>query len=552
MASKKHRILQRKIICMALFFAIVPLSSLGLTIYYQFRVAYTTRIMQDLKNMAENRQHTIAIFLKERTAQLSLLVDGYTFNRLKDQEGLEEAFSSLQRHSRSFVDLGVIDADGRHLAYVGPYNLKKQNYRDTDWFNLALVNDKYISDVFMGFRKVPHFIIAVRGWSGDKPWILRATINSEVFDNIVGSAQVGENGDAFIINKEGILQTKPRSGGNVLEQSEYSGLIKAGFGNRVAMKGIGGEKALFATRWIKDKTWLLVIKQSPQHELRPLTIARFISIVVFVGGFFVILLSGFFITRLMMARLIQSEREKAALDDRLIQSSKMAALGKLAAGIAHEVNNPLAVIKEKAGWIQDLLEEEDVANSVNFKEFSDSLDKIDRHVERARKVTHRLLGFARRMEPMNERVNVNRVLDETISFLENEAKFNNIAILTDYFEELPETMSDSAQLQQVFLNILDNAIDAIGKNGEVKIQTTYNSEEKYIAVLFFDNGPGIPEEVQKKIFDPFYTTREVGKGTGLGLSISYSIMEKLGGRISVDSQDGHGTVFTIILPMKKG
>jgi len=232
-----------------------------------------------------------------------------------------------------------------------------------------------------------------------------------------------------------------------------------------------------------------------------------------------------------------------------MQSSKMAALGKMAAGIAHEINNPLAVIGEKAGWMKDLLGMEGVAQSENFQELSDAVTKIEYHVVRAKTVTHRLLWFARRMEPLSERLNINTVLDETIDFLENEARYRNIDIQTNYAPGLPLTTTDQSQLQQVFLNILNNGIDAIGKDGEIIINTriTKNNE---ISVVIHDNGPGMPKDVLQKIFDPFFTTKEVGKGTGLGLSISYSIIEKLGGRIMVASEEGQGTTFTIYLPVR--
>jgi two-component system NtrC family sensor kinase len=233
-----------------------------------------------------------------------------------------------------------------------------------------------------------------------------------------------------------------------------------------------------------------------------------------------------------------------------MQSSKMAALGKMAAGIAHEVNNPLAVIKEKVGWVKDLLVEEDIAKSENFKEFQDAMTKIEYHVERAKKVTHRLLGFARRMEPVEEKVDINKILSETIGFLENDARYKNIEIKTNFSEKLPETVSDSSQIQQVFLNILNNAIDAIGKDGEIQVRTNCILKDKEIAVCISDNGPGISNEMLQRIFDPFFTTKEVGRGTGLGLAISYSIVEKLGGRIMVASEIGKGTTFTIYFPVR--
>jgi two-component system NtrC family sensor kinase len=233
-----------------------------------------------------------------------------------------------------------------------------------------------------------------------------------------------------------------------------------------------------------------------------------------------------------------------------MQSSKMAALGKMAAGIAHEVNNPLAVIKEKVGWVKDLLVEEDIAKSKNFKEFQDAMTKIENHVERAKKVIHRLLGFARRMEPVEEKVDINKILSETIGFLENDARYKNIEIKTNFSEKLPETISDSSQIQQVFLNILNNAVDAIGKDGEIQIRTNCVWKDKEIVVCISDNGPGIPNEMLQRIFDPFFTTKEVGRGTGLGLAISYSIVEKLGGRIMVASEVGKGATFTIYFPVR--
>jgi len=271
---------------------------------------------------------------------------------------------------------------------------------------------------------------------------------------------------------------------------------------------------------------------------------------VVLGGVLLIAAGTVYVVNEMMAELIKADREKAILDSGLMQSSKMAALGKMAAGIAHEVNNPLAVIKEKVGWLKDLLSEEDIAGSENFDEFKDALNKIEHHVERAKKVTHRLLGFARRMEPTEEKVDINKVLSDTISFLENDARYKNIAIESNYSPVLPPTLSDSAQMQQVFLNILNNAIDAIGKDGAIQIRTSWNAKDKEIVVSIADDGPGIPNEVLTRIFDPFFTTKEVGHGTGLGLSISYSIVEKLGGRMLVASEVSKGTVFTIYLPVR--
>jgi two-component system NtrC family sensor kinase len=448
------------------------------------------------------------------------------------------------------VELGIIDQTGSHVAYSGPYKqLERVNYSHEVWFTEALVRGIYVSDVFLGFRKVPHFIISVARREGNRTWILRTSIDTDIFEAMVRAAQVGKAGDAYVVNGQNILQTTPRFGGKLLEKSIGPDL-SATVATHIEEVEFGGQTYLYAATMLAKNKWILVIKEDPQEALTPLLRARYTTIFIFVIGILTITAGTVFITRRMTEHLIQVDREKALLDAGLVESSKMAALGKLAAGVAHEVNNPLAVIKEKAGWMKDLLMDEDFDKKPIFREFEESIDRIDYHVERARKVIHRLLGFARRMEPVHEMVDINKIMDETIDFLEDEARFRNIYIQTDCYENLPQIKSDSSQLQQVFLNIIDNAIDALGKDGgEINIKTELRSKEKEIAIIIEDTGPGIPKDLLTKVFDPFVTTKKEGEGTGLGLSISFGIIQKLGGRIVVASDEGIGAAFKIYLPI---
>jgi two-component system, NtrC family, sensor kinase len=296
---------------------------------------------------------------------------------------------------------------------------------------------------------------------------------------------------------------------------------------------------------------VLVLREDPQEEMAPLFKARYAEALILIAGIFLVVVGTVFTTRSMMNELIRMEQEKAASDDLMVQSAKMAALGKMAAGIAHEINNPLAIIGEKAGWMKDLLEKEDIKESPNLMEFEDCIKKIERQVDRSRTITHRLLRFGRRMEPTEEMVDVNQILAETITFLENEAHYRDISIHTTYDDKLPRVTTDSAQLQQVFLNIINNAIDAIGKGGSINLKTSYDgANHGNVLIEISDNGPGIPKETLGKIFDPFFTTKSAQEGTGLGLSISYSIIEKLGGKITVASEEGKGTIFTIYVPAR--
>jgi len=550
MEEKYYKKLWWDIILTILGFSVIPLFVLGFVIYHQYRVSYSAKITESLKTLAENRVGSIDLFFDERISQLTTLANTNPLDRLRDEDYLNRVFNIIQTRSKSFIDLGIIDEEGNHLAYVGPYYniLKGVNYKNEEWFNAVMASGVYISDVFMGFRKFPHFIIAVLVREKNKIWILRATINSDIIESIVHAAQTGKHGDAFIINRHNILQTTPRFSGTLLATPKTPDFSSA-TGIKVEEIDYQGEAKLYATSVIKNKKWVLVIREDPKDQLTPLLRARFITLSICGTGVLVIILGAVFATRAMMKELIQMERKKAVSEDLAMQSSKMAALGKMAAGIAHEINNPLAVIGEKAGWLKDLLHEEDLSQSSNFQEFYDAVNKIELHVDRAKKVTHRLLGFARRMEPVHEKVDINAILNDTVGFLKNESRYRNIDIQPDFDERLPQTTSDSAQLQQVFLNILNNAIDAIGKEGEILIKTTHMAKINRLAVEISDNGPGIPKEMLDKIFDPFFTTKEVGKGTGLGLSISYSIIEKLGGRMLVASEEGKGTTFTIYLPI---
>jgi two-component system NtrC family sensor kinase len=197
--------------------------------------------------------------------------------------------------------------------------------------------------------------------------------------------------------------------------------------------------------------------------------------------------------------------------------------------------------------MKDLLSEEEFQHSLNLKEYAASVLKIEEHVERARKITHNMLGFARRMEPRLDDVEVNRVLDQTIDLMANHARINDIQIHRRYHPGLPVIANDQSQLQQVFLNLISNAIDAIGSDGDIEIIT--DLANSHILIHIKDNGPGIPKEQLRRIFDPFFTTKTAGGGTGLGLSISYSIIEKMKGVITCKSDVGKGTTFTVQLPI---
>jgi len=528
------------------FMAFIPLILLGGTIYHHYSTTVKEKIRNELKFVAENKKSTIDLFLDDRANSLNILAHTHSFDYLKNKEHLNNVFQLLKRVDSAFQDLGVIDNDGNQVAYIGPYRLVGKQYSSAEWFEAVMRKNVYISDVFLGFRKVPHFVIAVKRIEDGKPWILRATIDINMINHFMGKAILGKGGgDAYILSREGIYQICGIDHNRILTKSDFK--MPSIFPNiKETEKHQGGKVLLYAKAWLKNNDWLMIIEQNLQDELGTMIHVKNTVLLIFIIISLVIILSTVLITRRVFARLEKIDSEKLELADQLVRSDRLAAIGKLASGIAHEINNPLAVIAEKAGWMGDLLAEEDVKDSPNYSELVKSTQDIKKHVQRGKKVISRLMGFARKVDVAHKKVEINSVLNETCEFLNKEAKFRNIVIIREFQDVLPDIVSDGAQLQQVFINIVNNAIDAIDKDGMIHVTTM--SQDGGVLVSIADTGPGMPEEIRKKIFDPFFTTKAVGKGTGLGLSTSYGIIEKLGGQITVESEIDKGTIFHITLP----
>jgi two-component system, NtrC family, sensor kinase len=258
---------------------------------------------------------------------------------------------------------------------------------------------------------------------------------------------------------------------------------------------------------------------------------------------------SFFSVRRLTRLVARANEQKYHLDQQLIQSQKLAAIGELSSGIAHEINNPLAIMGQETEWIKHLLKDNNLEAPGASEELRDSLREIVGQVERCKEITHKLLDFARKKEPLLQSADVNRLIEDMARLVDKEAAQNNIRIVREYHKSLPRVHTDPPLLRQVVLNILNNAAYAIGKDGAITVATRQSGDGS-VELTFSDTGCGIPKEQLDKIFDPFFTTKPPGKGTGLGLSISHSIIVKLGGRITVASDLGKGTTFTIHLPVE--
>ena len=232
----------------------------------------------------------------------------------------------------------------------------------------------------------------------------------------------------------------------------------------------------------------------------------------------------------------------------MIATERLAALGTLAAGVAHEINNPLAIIGENAGLIKDLFTfKEEYARHEHLHKM---IDPVLHSVARAGKITRRLLTFARNLDAAVEPVNLEETVREVLSFLNKEAEHRGIHIQVESLsDDMPIIQSDRGKLEQIFLNIVNNAFAAVADDGHLWIELARHGADE-VQIRFRDDGHGIPPEDLEHIFEPFFSTKTDQGGTGLGLSITCNLTHEIGGRMQVESEVGKGTCFTIRLPLK--
>ncbi|MGD9825638.1 sensor histidine kinase, partial [Desulfobacter sp.] len=473
------------------------------------------------------------------------------------QQFLASQMSELKdEYGVVFTDLGLVDSDGIQFAYEGPFRLVNADYSQATWFLKAMDSPYYISDVFAGLRGHPHFILAVKLSAQGRTYILRSTINFTAFNSLVENVQIGRTGTAFIVNAQGELQTHPRSGtkGAVPSFIADPAIFKDKHTHTLILKHKNdkGRTCLYALALFKTVGWRMVFRQDARDALRDMWKAEVLTLILFLLGCAAIVSVSFTLSRNLVKRIAKADRKNEAMNQQVVESGKLASIGELAAGIAHEINNPVAIMVEEAGWMSDLLEEEPGMTPDNKSEFHRAIEQITTQGRRCKDITHKLLSFARKSDATVADIDINDTIREIVGLTAQMARYNNVTISTRLDPGLPFIRFSPSELQQVILNLTNNAIDAMGKDGgTVEIVTGVKTQDNdnSLEIKVEDNGPGIPAQYLDRIFDPFFTTKAVGKGTGLGLSICYGIIQKMGGTIEVESQVGQGTCFLIRLPV---
>jgi two-component system NtrC family sensor kinase len=310
-----------------------------------------------------------------------------------------------------------------------------------------------------------------------------------------------------------------------------------------------GIRNIYVAATLKGGSWQLIYQQSSDEAFAEFNRARTVTILIILLGGVVNVAMAFFLTRRVVSTLADAEQRTLVMNQQIVETGKLASVGELAAGIAHEINNPVAIMVEEAGWIEDLLEDEEMNGEEKRSEFERALAQIKNQGGRCKQITHKLLSFARKTDTRLQRVNLYDLVDEMVALSAQRAKYSNVEIRTTLQSDLPEIHASVSELQQVFLNLINNALDAMESTGGI-LEITVKHVEGNLWFHVSDSGPGIPQANLERIFDPFFTTKPVGKGTGLGLSICYGIVTKMGGEIDARSVIDVGTTFRIRIPIE--
>jgi len=531
--------------------------SLG-TGYFYFINSLQNTTASTMKRIITDHRQMIESFLAERQGDLSLITDVYTYQELADSEKLPAVFKTLNRKSGAFKDLGIFNQRGVHVNYHGPYDLSGKIYRNESWFKEVMEKGHYISNVYEGFRKVPHFVIAMVKVEKKQKWVIRATIDTYFFNTLVEQVSIGKTGEAYILNSEGRLQTHRRSGGNLMELAVENGeSVSFHDGIRIFAQDSADNKTyLTATTWLNDRSWLLVVRQEEADAYQALQSATAIIIVITAIGSLIIILVSVVLSANIVRRMELMDSEKEKLRFQLVRAAGLAELGELATGFAHEINNPLQIIKNEKTLIElnlnEQVDETGTEKTNTMAEVVDSLNQIDLQVERCAKITQAILKFGRVSKFESTSINLLEFIPQITTMVEKRTSVHGIKFIQELPHNLKPIEGDPAQLQQVFLNLINNAIDAVidkhgASGGSIKLSVSQDDVRK-TRVSIADNGVGVSNDNLGKLFTPFFTTKPVGKGTGLGLSVCYGIVNKMGGNLDVSSIPDEGTTFTVSFP----
>jgi len=527
--------------------ALLPLIIMFIYSHYEYKKALKLEMVSPISCFVSNTRRSLTSFLSERKAALAFIAEDNHLSDFEEHRRFAEILANLKSAFGEFVDLSLIDSNGIQRAYAGPGHLPIKDFRDARWYKKVNEKGVYVGDITKGFNGSPEFVIAIKKEMDDgRSFILRASIKAETLQDLIRSLAVMPAFDNFIINEEGVLQTASRFYGNIFDKSN---LLPSRSSAKLEVREYedqSGRSLVLGTALIEGTPFRFVTVAPRDDLMRGLNTTEHRFVVLLIASMVCVLVVIVGIVTNLVNRIYEADKRRVAVLHDIQYTNKMATIGRLSAGVAHEINNPLAIINEKSGLLKDLIS---MDKGLSKEKAVGIVDSILSSIERCSAITHSLLGFARHLKVRFETIHLENVIREVLVFVGKESEYRSITVEVIAREGLIPIESDVGQLEQVFLNIINNAFAAVDDGGRIDIEL-FSEDPEWVSVSITDNGHGISEENLKHIFDPFFSTKGE-KGSGLGLSITYGIVQKLGGKLDVKSKKGKGSTFTVTLPEKR-
>lgn len=542
---RERRVLFRRIIIRLVLLYLLPLVLLAVFFNAQYvslaRVSTRTHLTALAERQAARLDHVIG----EVWNQLLWISQEQESGQQIGNEELQRQLQALREDNPAVTAFGVIDHQGRSLGVVGGASpaVLLTSADDSGWGELFGGEGRRVFYEETA-EECPRLVVAIRTreslsriyWVGLSIAPIRDDLATRLDEQGLRCAIVTGEGVYHIVDED----VAPLGGASSFRPPREP---ESGSATRRTSRG-----GIYGYAWLRTAELAAVVHGVSEGTTGWLAPELNRNVLIFTALFLILVMGTITLhARTQVTRSIEVKQKEEALSGQLVHAARLASVGELAAGIAHEINNPLAIVAEEVGLLMDLKNPE-LGGDLSDEELLEHLETMNEAVFRGRDITRKLLGFVRQTEVQIREIDIHELLDEvSTGYLGREFELSGVKIVREYKASPSSILTDRQQLSQVLLNLMKNAVDAMGGTGTLSLRTEI--ENQLLKISITDTGCGMSREQMERIFTPFYTTKDPGKGTGLGLSVSQGIVESLGGEMYVDSTLCEGSTFVLELPV---
>ncbi len=567
--QQKYKVLKRNFIILFLVLSLVPLLTVSFISYFSFKNSLHNTISTHLFEIAKNKGIALQKWLFERHtdaevfAQSPAVVESVAaaanpkndfLTKEKYSFTAKKYLQLVKNKYDSYDEIFILDENGQMLITTERMGNIRVN---RDYFHEAINGKTYNTNLFLSpLTARPTMVVSAPIKNSKKQIIgvLVERIKLDAINKLMRDIEIGKTGESYLVNKEGYFLTESKFEADYTLKKKIStkgtqecNKGKSGVGEYIDYRD---KKVLGAYFFIPEMEWSLMVEQDSSEAFQEIQHLK--NIIFVIGSITIIVI--FASTLLGSGKIVKIlkmyDQQFKKQQKQIMRAEKLAAMGQLAAGVAHEINNPLGGISNCLKLISTKINKP----NPKPKDFKDSIKYLrtsEQELNRCIGIIRNFLSFSRRPSFKPALIDINSIISELVALLEPQTKVQNIMISKELETDLPQLMVDGPQLHQALMNIILNSLEAMPHGGELKVHSGYDPKDKTIKIEITDTGYGIPEENLPHLFEPFFSSKPEGKGTGLGLSIVYEVIDEHNGSLEVESELGKGTTFIVKLPIHK-